>query len=140
MSARAPYHQAERSLQEELLWRLKQYPVLSLITPNGIYFPCRSEDERKLRARLINRMKADGMLVPGAADMVLLWAGGSALIETKRPAFRNLFGYHSAGTPSEDQTAFAERARRLGIRHAYCSSWGELKELLLDWGVRSHAA
>src|SRR5215472_707231 len=125
-SIRAPYVQAERSLQGEFLWRLKQYPVLALTTPNGIYFPCRTDDERRLRARIINRMKAEGMLIPGMSDLVLLWRGGSALIETKRPAFRDLFGFHPRGSPSEDQVEFARRADELGLNHAYCEAWPKL--------------
>jgi hypothetical protein len=133
-SARA-YVQAERSLQEEFLWRLKSYPVLPFVTPNGLYIPCRSDDERRIRARLIARMRADGMLLPGAPDLVLMWRDGAAVIETKRPGFRDIFGYHAPGTPSEDQARFAERARALGLRHAYCSTWHQLEDRLLDWGV-----
>lgn len=133
-SARA-YVQAERTLQEEFLWRLKAYPVLPLVTPNGLYIPARTDDERLIRARIIKRMKTDGMLLAGAPDLVLLWQGGSALIETKRPGHKDIFGYHPPGTASNDQKQFAERARRLGIRHAYCSSWHHLEDQLLDWGV-----
>jgi hypothetical protein len=135
MTERAPYHQVERSLQGEFLLRLRRYPVMALTTPNGLYFPCRTDEERRLRARLIARMKAEGMLIPGMSDLVLLWDGGAALVETKRPAFRNLFGYHAPGTPSEDQVAFAARAERLRIPLAYCSSWPKLQDQLLDWGV-----
>jgi hypothetical protein len=135
MDGHAPYVQAERSLQSEYLWRLKAYPVLPLVTPNGIYFPCRDAAERRLRARIINRMKAEGMLIPGMSDLVLMWAEGAALIETKRPAFRDLFGYHPPGTPSEDQVAFAQRAAALNINHAYCDTWPKLQNQLLDWGV-----
>jgi hypothetical protein len=135
---RAParaYVQAERSLQEEFLWRLKQYPVLAFTTPNGLYIPCRTDDERRIRARLIARMKADGMLLAGAPDLVLLWQNGAALVETKRPAFKDIFGYHPAGSPSEDQKQFAVRAQQLGLRHAYCSTWHHLEDRLMDWGV-----
>jgi hypothetical protein len=130
-----PYVQAERSLQGEYLWRLKAYPVLPLVTPNGIYFPCRDDGERRLRARLIARMKAEGMLIPGMSDLVLLWGQGAAVIETKRPGFRDLFGYHPPGTASEDQIAFAARAAAVNVNHAYCSSWDQLADRLLDWGV-----
>jgi hypothetical protein len=135
MTQRAPYQQVERSLQGEYLLRLRRYPVMALTTPNGLYFPCRTDEERRLRARLINRMKAEGMLIPGMSDLVLLWDGGSALIETKRPPFRDLFGYHAAGTPSEDQRFFAHRAAELNIPHAYCASWPRLADQLLDWGL-----
>lgn len=136
-SARAPYVQAERSLQEEFRWRLKRYPVLAFTTPNGLYIPCRTDDERRIRARLIARMKSDGMLLAGAPDLVLLWCSGAALIETKRPGFKDIFGYHAPGMPSEDQIRFAERARALGLHHAYCSSWQQLEDKLLDWGIEA---
>jgi len=131
----APNHQVERSLQGEFLWRLKRYPLLALTTPNGLFIPSRTDEERRMRARLINRMKAEHMLLPGMPDLVLLWENGAALVETKRPAFRNIFGYHAAGTASEDQQEFARRAETLGINHAYCSSWHDLEDRLLDWGV-----
>jgi hypothetical protein len=129
------YVQAERSLQEEFLWRLKAYPVLPLVTPNGLWIPARTDDERLIRARIINRMKTSGMLLNGAPDLVLLWQGGAGLIETKRQGFTDIFGYHPPGTPSEDQKQFADRAKRLGIHHAYCSTWNHLEDRLMDWGV-----
>jgi hypothetical protein len=135
LTQRAPYVQAERSLQGEFLWRLKTYPVLPLVTPNGLYIPARTDNERLLRARIINRLKAEGMLLNGAPDLALLWAGGAGLVETKRPAFTNLFGYHPAGTPSEDQLEFERRAEELGIPHAYCHSWDQLAGQLAEWGV-----
>jgi hypothetical protein len=136
MRANSPYVQVERSLQTEFLWRLRQYPVLPFVTPNGIYFPCRSDSERLMRARIINRMKTEGMLLAGAPDLVLLWHGGAALVETKRPGFKDIFGYHAPGTASEDQQEFARRAEKLGINHAYCRSWNDLADRLLDWGVK----
>ena len=45
MKRTRPNVQAEHSLQVEYLWHLKRYPVLALPTPNGIYFPCRTDDE-----------------------------------------------------------------------------------------------
>lgn len=127
--------QSERILQEEFLWRLRAYPILPLVTPNGLYIPARTEGERAIKARIISRMKADGMLVPGASDIVLLWGGGAALVETKRPAHKDVFGTHAAGTPSQDQIEFQRRAQRLGINHAYCRSWEQLKAQLGEWGA-----
>src|SRR5262245_49944545 len=76
------YAQIERALQAELMLRLRAgaWPIIALPIPNGIWLPARSEGERALVARLIARMKANGMLLPGAPDLVLLWADGCALI------------------------------------------------------------
>jgi hypothetical protein len=127
--------QAERSLQAELAWRLKAMPLLALPIPNGLWIPARTEAERSLVARIIARMKADGMLLPGAPDLVLMWADGCAAIELKRPKTRDLFGARPAGRPTDDQKWFAERCAELGVHHAYCTSWDELKAKLDAWGV-----
>jgi len=124
MKRTRPNVQAEHSLQVECLWHLKRYPVLALPTPNGIYFPCRTDDERRLRARIINRMKAEGMLIAGMSDMVLLWKGGSALIKTSGRPFarssaitprdhRAKTSSHSSGVPSNSgsTTPIAVRGR-----------------------------
>jgi hypothetical protein len=134
-SMRAPYHHAERALQEEIIWRLKAYPVLAVPIPNGIWIPARTDSEKAIVARIINKLKTEGFLLPGAPDLILAWSSGSACIELKRPAFRNLFGYHPAGTPSENQVEFARRATALGIHHTFCRSWDELAAQLAGWGV-----
>ena len=80
-------------------------------------------------------MKADGMLVPGAPDLVLMWPGGGAMVELKRPKRRDLFGTRAAGQPSNAQAVTAERAVELGIHHAYRSSWDDLRSRLTEWGI-----
>jgi hypothetical protein len=127
--------QIERSLPAEIAWRLKALPLVVLPVPNGIWIPARSEAERSLVARIIARLKADGMLLPGAPDLVLMWADGCAAIELKRLKTRDLFGARPAGRPTDDQKWFAERCAELGVHHAYCTSWDELKAKLDKWGV-----
>lgn len=130
-------YQAERALQAEIMLRLRAgaWPVIALPIPNGVWLPARSEAERTIAARVIARMKADGMLVPGAPDLALLWAGGGAMVELKRPKTRDLFGTRPAGRPSEAQTTIAAFAAQLGVRHAYCSSWDDLRTRLAEWGI-----
>lgn len=129
--------QIERALNAEIMVRLRAsgLPIIALAIPNGIWIPARTEPERSLVARIINRMKADGMLVPGAPDMILMWRDGCAAIELKRPASRTLLRRRAAGKPTEAQRGFAERAAELGIHHAYCTSWEELMGHLKEWGI-----
>lgn len=129
--------ESERTLLAECLLRLRAggYPVIALATPNGLHIPARSEEEQRIKARIINRMRADGMLLAGAPDLVLLWPQGGGFAELKRPAHRDIFGYHAAGQASQDQLAFAERCRKLGINHAYVRSWDGLKDRLGEWGA-----
>jgi hypothetical protein len=127
--------QAERTLQQEVAWRLKTMPLVALPIPNGIWVPAHNDAERRVVARILARMKTDGMLLPGAPDLVLLWQGGSAAVELKRPKTRDLFGTRPAGRPSDNQRWFAERCAEVGVHHAYCSSWDELKAKLDEWGV-----
>jgi hypothetical protein len=127
--------QLERALVAEIGWRLKAMPLIALPIPNGLWIPARTAAERSLVARIIARMKADGMLLPGAPDLVLLWPGGGAAIELKRPKTRDLLGTRPAGRLTDNQRWFAERCAELGVHHAYCSSWDELKAKLAAWGV-----
>lgn len=129
---------AERTLQQEIMLRLAcGHPsLIALPIPNGIWIPAHSEAERIIVCRLIARMKADGMLVPGAPDLILLWPGGGAMVELKRPRSRDLLGRISpAGRASPAQSELAERALRLGINHAVVRSWDELHARLGDWGA-----
>jgi hypothetical protein len=118
-------------LQQEVAWRLKALPLVALPIPNGLWVPARTEAERSLVARIIGRMKADGLLLPGAPDVVLLWAGGSAAVELKRPRTHDLLGTR----PADNQRRFAEDCVELGVDHAYCSSWDELKAKFDAWGI-----
>lgn len=130
--------QDERDLQREVMLRLRFAPVSALIlpVPNGIWIPARSPSEKALVARLIARLKADGFLVPGVADLLVLWSDGSGAIELKRGASKSLDGViHRAGSPSDAQKEFALSCATLGIRHAYCTSWVEVRDALMSWGV-----
>lgn len=127
--------QAERALQAEVMLRLRSWPVIALPVPNSIYFPARTEGERKIIARVINQMKNAGQLVPGAPDLILLWSGGGGMIELKRPKSRSLLGTVPRGRPSDSQIEMAERAVNLRINHAYCTSWEEVEVKLIEWGV-----
>ena len=127
--------QAERALQSEVMLRLRAgaWPVIALPIPNSIYFPARSDSERSMIGRVINQMKNAGMLVPGAPDLVCLWRGGGAAIELKRPKSRDLLKARPAGRPSDVQIEFAERAALLGIHHAYCDCWEQVRDRLTEW-------
>lgn len=127
--------QAERVLQQEVMTRLRCLPVLALAIPNSVYFPARTEAERSMIARVIHRMKASGQITPGAPDLVVVWNGGAGLIELKRAAQRNLLGTRPRGRPSESQIEIAEQAAALGLNHAYCTSWEEVYERLVEWGA-----
>lgn len=129
--------QHERVLLSEILLRLRAggYPIICTATPNGLHIPARTADEQKIKARIIARMRGDGMLVNGFPDLCLVWRGGGALVELKRPTGRDLFGAHPSGQASPDQLEFAAHARRLGINHAFCRSWDGLVERLRDWGA-----
>lgn len=112
------------------------WPVLALPIPNGIFLGGKSPAERTMAARIVAKMKSQGMLVPGMPDIVLAWRDGCALLELKAPESRDLFGKRRpAGRPSEAQKALAERAAELGINHTYCTSWEELRERLIEWGA-----
>ncbi len=130
-----PYVQTERPLLIECLLRLRQYPVIAIATPNGLHIPARTIHEIAIKSRIIRRMKDDGMLLPGASDLVIIWDDGAACIELKRPAHKDIFGYHAAGQPSTDQQEFARRCNSLGIRHCFVNSWPTLHEKLLEWGA-----
>lgn len=127
--------QAERALQSEVVLRLRAWPVVTLPIPNGIWVPARSEGERALVVRIINRMKSDGMLVPGAPDLAIFWNGGAGMIELKRPPAQSLLGKSRAGVPTEAQVTMAERAAALKINHAFCQSWDDVAARLTEWGA-----
>jgi phosphoketolase len=125
MTARRAYRQEERSLQAEVMLRLRAWPIIAIPIPNGIWLPARTEAEKTLAARLIHTMKAMGMLTPGAFDLSLHWCDGSALVELKT----------ERGKLSDEQRAFAERAEHCGVRWAVVRSWDEMHARLVEWQV-----
>jgi hypothetical protein len=128
--------QLERALQQEIAWRVAaaKPDCLILPIPNGVFVPTRSEQEKIIVRRIIARMKAEGQLIPGAPDLVVLWDEGSGVIELKREAQRTLLERLPAGRPSEEQREVELCCRDLGIHHAYCHSWDEMREALRLWG------
>lgn len=143
--------QYERTLQQEIIWRTNRLPIKVAPIPNGIWIPSRSigdircpncsfefeaPGQEKLVARIINRLKTDGMLVPGLPDLAVIWHGGGGFLELKRPASKDLFGVRTpAGRPSDTQKQFAEECGRLGVNHAFCSTWEETRDRLRQWGA-----
>lgn len=128
--------QIERALHTEIAWRLKPlHPDCIIVpVPNGAWLPARTKEERALVARIVSRLKSEGQLLPGAADLCVLWDDGSGTIELKRPATRTLLERLPAGRPSDAQLEFAQRCAEHGVRHCYATSWEEVRAALVDWG------
>ena len=122
--------QLERSLQTEILLRLGRYPVVAIPSCNGMYIPSRNEAEAALVARIINRMKSDGMLLPGAPDLVLLGEKGSLCVELKRPASRDLFGRKPRGRLSPEQKIFRDRCVAAGVEYLVADCWSDVESRL----------
>ena len=119
--------QLERSLQTEILLRLNRFPVVAVPSANGIYLPARSEQEQAIVARIINRMKSDGMLLPGAPDLVLLGEKGSLCVELKRPASRDLFMRRPKGRLSPEQKVFRDRCISVGVEYIVADCWQDVE-------------
>jgi len=122
--------QLERSLQSEILYRLNRYPVVAIPVPNGIWLPAHNEQERTVVARLMARMKTDGMLLPGAPDLVLLGEQGAVCVELKRPASRDLFGRKPRGRLSPEQRAFRQRCVDCGVEYIVVECWDDVQCVL----------
>jgi len=122
--------QLERTLQTEILYRLARYPVVAIPIPNGIWLPAHNESERAVVARLMARMKTDGMLVPGAPDLVIAGERGAVMCELKRPASRDLFGRKPKGRLSPEQKAFEQRCVDCGVEYLVASSWEDIAAVL----------
>ena len=122
--------QLERNLQSEILYRLARYPVVAVPVPNGIWLPAHNEAERVVVARLMARMKSDGMLVPGAPDLVLMGEKRALCIELKRSASRDLFGRKPKGRLSPEQKAFRDRCVDCGVEYIVASSWDDVQCML----------
>jgi len=125
--------QIERTLQTEIAWRLKAYPCLYVPIPNGTYLPARTDAERAIVARVINRMKADGQLVPGSPDAIVMSAKGALCLEMKRPRTRDLLTTRPKGRLSPEQKDFRERCERVGVRYTVAHCWADVESSL--WGL-----
>jgi hypothetical protein len=80
--------QAERVLHNEVIWQLRaaRPDCVVVPVPNGTWIPAHTQSERALVARLIARMKAEGQILPGASDLVVvLWRDGSGANRAKKP-------------------------------------------------------
>jgi hypothetical protein len=134
--------QIERAIQQEILIRLRAsgLPVLAVPIPNSLYFPARTEAERRIIARIVAQMKNEGSILPGASDLILIWAAGAACVEIKRPARAALFGKQRAGRQSDAQKAFAAACAAFGVRYVIVESWEQVWAHLVEWGPARMAA
>jgi len=122
--------QAERSLQTDILYRLARYPVVAIPVPNGIWLPAHNEAERTVVARLMARMKSDGMLTPGAPDLILMGERRAVCVELKRSASRDLFGRKPKGRLSPEQRAFRDRCISAGVDYLVADRWEHVEAIL----------
>ena len=119
--------QAEKALHQEVLLRLRLYPVIPVVVPNSIYFPARSDAERSIISRVVAQMKNDGMLVPGSPDLILLGERGALCCELKRSASRDLFGRRPKGRLSPEQRAFRDRCVDVGVEYVVAECWEDVQ-------------
>jgi len=122
--------QIERNLQTDILYRLSRYPVVAIPVPNGVWLPARSDAEKDIVKRLIARMKTDGMLVPGAPDLILMGEQRAVCVELKRSASRDLFGRKPKGRLSPEQKAFRERCIDTGVEYIVAECWEDVQCVL----------
>ena len=122
--------QIERGLQSEILYRLARYPVVACAIPNGIFLPAHNEAERVLVRRIVARMRDDGMLTPGAPDLVIAGEKRCVMVELKRPASRDLFGRRPRGRLSPEQKTFQQRCVDCGVEYIVASSWDDVQCML----------
>jgi len=105
---------------------------LAIPIPNGVWLPARSEAEKDIVKRLIARMKTDGMLVPGAPDLILMGEQRAVCVELKRSASRDLFGRKPKGRLSPEQKAFEQRCVDCGVEYIVASSWDDVAAVLSE--------
>lgn len=122
--------QLERSLQTEILYRLNRYPVVAVPSANGMWIPAHNEAERAVVARVVNRMKTDGMLTPGAPDLVIAGEKRAVMVELKRPASRDLLGRRPRGRLSPEQKAFRDRCIDCGVEYLVAECWEDVQFVL----------
>ena len=75
-------------------------------------------------------MKTDGMLVPGAPDLVLMGAKGALCVELKREPSRDLFMKRPRGRLSPEQKAFRQRCIECGVEYLVATSWEDVECIL----------
>ena len=122
--------QLERTLQTEILYRLARYPVAAIAVPNGIFLPAHNDQERDLVRRIVARMRNDGMLTPGAPDLVLLGEKRALCLELKRPASRDIFMKRPKGRLSPEQRAFRDRCVDCGVEYLVADCWEDVEAVL----------
>jgi hypothetical protein len=119
--------QLERSLQTEIMLRLNRYPVVPISVPNGLWIPARSPAEQALVGRIVRRMRDDGMLTPGAPDLVLMGQKGALCVELKRAASRDLFMRRPKGRLSPEQRVFRDRCRDADVPYIVAYDWADVE-------------
>ena len=128
----------ERVLQREIMLRLQAGPwaCVAAPIPNGVYLPSHNEEERRLVGRLMKRLKDDGMLLPGAADLVVLGRAAGLYLELKRPTSRDLFGRKTVrGQLSAGQKEFRRRCEKAGVPYEVAYTWDGALAALRRHGV-----
>ena len=86
--------------------------------------------ERVLVRRIVARMRDDGMLTPGAPDLVIAGEKRAVMVELKRPASRDLFGRRPKGRLSPEQKAFRDRCISAGVEYLVAECWEDIQYLL----------
>lgn len=128
--------QVERALQIEVMLRLRVLGVLAVGIPNSIFFPARTDAERSLISRIVRRMKDDGMITPGAGDLIAAANGVACFIELKREKTRDLLGKtQAAGRLSDPQKDFRDQCAKAGVAYRVCHTWPEVEAALIETGV-----
>ena len=122
--------QIERSLQSEILYRLNRYPVVAIPVPNGIWLPAHNEAEKAVVARLMARMKSDGMLTPGAPDLCIAGKKRCVMVELKREHSRDLFMRRPRGRLSPEQKMFKQRCVDAGVEYLVAYCWEDVQVIL----------
>ena len=88
------------------------------------------DQERDLVRRIVARMRNDGMLTPGAPDLVIMGEKRAVCVELKRPASRDLFGRKPRGRLSPEQRAFRDRCVDCGVEYLVADCWEDVAAVL----------
>jgi hypothetical protein len=120
----------EKALHQEVMLRLNRYPVVAIPSANGIYLPRRTPAEQAVVARIVSRMKTDGMLLPGAPDLCIASRHGTIMAELKRGKSRDLFTVRPAGRQSPAQRDFQSRCEAVGVKYIIAYEWAAIEEAI----------